>query len=52
MGAVKLKDTPRKVVWYRTAAQMVGFESLAQNCKNHFMDCGVMIAAMGGPGKS
>ena len=22
------------------------FEYLVQNCKNHFMDCGVMIAAM------
>ena len=34
-----MKDTPRKVVGYRTPAQMVGFEFLAQNCENHFMAC-------------
>ena len=37
MGVVNLKDTPRKVVRYRTAAQMVNFRIFERFLRNYLM---------------
>ncbi len=37
VGVVNYKDTPRKVVRYRTAAQMVGFRIPSQKVRNCFV---------------
>ena len=46
MGVVKLKDTPRKVVGYRTPAQMVGFRISSSKLQKSFYGLWVMVAAM------
>jgi hypothetical protein len=37
VGVVNLKDTPRKVVWHRTPAQMVNFRIFERFLRNYLM---------------
>ena len=46
MGVVIYKDTPRKVVGYRTPAQMVNFRIPSPKLRNSFYGLLVMVAAM------
>ena len=46
VGVVIYKDTPRKVVGYRTPAQMVNFRIPSPKLRNSFYGLLVMVAAM------
>ena len=46
VGVVNYKDTPRKVVGYRTPAQMVSFRIPRPKLRKSFYGLWVMVAAM------